>query len=168
MRLSFVLALSLSSLACGAEVRSEPPPRPPGTLHAPSDYRADFAVEQRVTVTFEAESQSFRAVLEKRGDALVLVALGPHGGRAFVLAQHGTDVTFESHLPRELPFPPEYMLLDVHRAWLVALPAAPLEDGEHRGTIDEEEVTETWLGGRVQTRVFRRLDGRPPGLVTIQ
>ncbi len=164
---SLAIALALSAVACGAPASSGPPPRPPGVLHPPSDYAGDFAVDQRVTVTFEDEVQSFRAVLEKHGDSLVMVALGPHGGRAFVLSQRGDVVSFESHLPRELPFPPEYMLLDVHRAWLVALPGAPLADGEHRGTLDEEEVTETWADGRVMSRSFRRLDDVPPGLLTI-
>lgn len=154
-------------VACGAPARPTPPPRPPGVLHAPSDYGADFSLDQRVTASFEGDAQSFRAVIEKRGDALVMVALGPTGGRAFVLAQQGHEVTFESHLPRELPFPPEYMLLDVHRAWLVALPGAPLADGTHVAEIDGEEVTEVWADARVRTRTFRRLDGAPPGLVTI-
>lgn len=167
MHRSLSVTLALISVACGAPARSGPPPRPLGVLHSPADYTGDFAIDQRVTASFEEEHQSFRAVLEKHGDSLVMVGLGPHGGRAFVLSQHGTEVSFESHLPRELPFPPEYMLLDVHRAWLVALPGAPLSDGEHRGSIDEEEVVETWADGRVVSRSFRRLDGVPEGLLTI-
>lgn len=167
MRRSLALALALVALACGAPARSGPPPRPPGVLHSPADYGADFVIDQRVTASFEEEHRSFRAILEKHGDSLVMVGLGPHGGRAFVLSQHGSEVTFESQLPRELPFPPEHMLFDVHRAWLVALPGAPLPDGEHRGTIDDEEVIETWADGRMLTRSFRRLDGVPPGLLSI-
>ena len=121
----------------------------------------------RVTASFGERAQSFRAVLEKHGDALVMVALGPHGGRAFVLAQRGDDVTFESQMPSELPFPPEYMLFDVHRAWLVAIAGAPLEDGEHRTEIDGEELIEVWQAGRLQTRSFRQLAGVPTGLFTI-
>jgi hypothetical protein len=161
------VVVALMLVACGAPARTMPPPTPPGVLHAPSDYAGDFAVDQRVTAEFQGDAQSFRAVIEKQGDAITMVALGPTGGRAFVLAQHGHDVTFESHLPRELPFPPEYMLLDVHRTWLVALPGAPLADGSHVGEIDGEEVTELWADGRIQTRTFRRLDGTPPGLLTI-
>lgn len=159
--------LALCVIACGAPAQRTPPPAPPGVLHAPSDYAGDFAIDQRVTVAFQEEEQSFRAVVEKHGDALVMVALGPTGGRAFVLSQRGTSVSFESHLPRELPFPPEYMLLDVHRTWLVALPGAPLPDGAHTAVIDGEEVTEVWADARIQTRTFRRLDDVPPGLLTI-
>jgi hypothetical protein len=161
------IALGLLLAACGGARPTTPPPAPPGVLHAPSDYASDFAIDQRVTAGFGEEEQSFRAVIEKRGDSLVMVALGPTGGRAFVLTQRGHEVTFESHLPRELPFPPEYMLLDVHRAWLVSLPGAPLADGEHTAEIDGEEVTEVWADARVQTRSFRRVDGTPAGLLTI-
>jgi hypothetical protein len=136
-------------------------------MHSPADYAGDFAIDQHVTATFGDVAQSFRAVIEKHGDALVMVALGPSGSRAFVLAQHGSEVTFESHLPEPLPFPPEYMLLDVHRAWLVHLPGAPLADGTHVGTIDDEEVTEVWADARIRSRAFRRLDGTPPGTLTI-
>jgi hypothetical protein len=161
------LTLACVLLACGAPARTTPPTAPPGVLHTPSDYAGDFALDQHVTASFGDDSQSFRAVIEKRGDSLVMVALGPSGSRAFVLAQRGHEVTFESHLPRALPFPPEYMLLDVHRAWLVGLPGAPLADGSHTATIDGEEVTEVWADARVQSRAFRRLDGTPPGLLTI-
>lgn len=163
--LRFSIALAL--VACGPPRPEGPPPAPPGVLHAPSTYASDFAIDQRVTASFGEEAQSFRAVVEKNGDSLVMVALGPTGGRAFVLAQRGTEVSFESHLPRELPFPPEYMLFDVHRTWLVGLPGAPLPDGVHHGVIDEEEVDETWSGGRLTRRTFHRLDDHPPGLVTI-
>lgn len=162
-----VLVLALAMVACGPPRQQTPPPAPPGVLHAPSTYASDFAIDQRVTARFGEDAQSFRAVVEKHGDALVMVALGPTGGRAFVLAQHGTEVSFESHLPRELPFPPEYMLFDVHRTWLVGLPGAPLPDGVHGGVIDDEEVEETWSEGRLTRRTFRRLDDHPPGLVTI-
>lgn len=162
-----LLSIALVLSACGAPHREAPPPAPPGVLHAPSTYASDFAIDQRVTASFGEEAQSFRAVVEKHGDSLVMVALGPTGGRAFVLAQHGTEVSFESHLPRELPFPPEYMLFDVHRTWLVGLPDAPLPDGVHRGVIDEEEIEETWAQGRLTQRTFRRLDAHPPGLLTI-
>jgi hypothetical protein len=161
------LAIAFCLAACGAPARTAPPPTPPGILHAPSDYAIDFAIDQRVTARFQDEEQSFRAVVEKHGDDLVMVALGPTGGRAFVLTQRGHDVAFESHLPRELPFPPEYMLFDVHRTWLVALPGAPLADGTHSGIVDGEEVTEVWADARVQSRTFRRLDGVPPGMMTI-
>jgi len=161
-----VLALGLAIAACGP-----PAPAPareyPGPLRAPSAYPTDFAIDQTVTAIHPQGSETFRAVLEKNGDALVMVGLGPHGGRAFVLTQNGDDVRFESQLPRELPFPPRYMLLDVHRAWLLGIGEPPLADGEHRAELDGEEIVETWADGRLIERTFRRLDGEPAGLVRI-
>src|SRR5690606_32469212 len=105
-----------------------------------------FVLEQRVRSESLAGEYEFRAVLQKQGNDLVVVGLGPHGGRGFVLTQRGEEVEFESHLPRELPFPPRFMLLDIHRAFFKGLDG-PLPDGEHRETRDGEEIVERWEGG---------------------
>lgn len=167
MRFAVVCWLAACGLAaCGAPTQAVVRDYP-GTLRSPSSFAGDFALDQTVTAIHPQGRETFRAALEKHGDALVMVGLGPHGGRAFVLAQEGEAVRFESQLERELPFPPRYMLLDVHRTWLLGLPGAPLADGEHRGTIDDEEIVETWADGRLLARAFRRLDDQPPGQVRI-
>jgi hypothetical protein len=163
-------ALAISSAlllgACGPS--AAPAARDyPGPLRPPAAYDDDFAIDQTVTAIHAEGSETFRAVIEKRDDELVIVGLGPHGGRGFVLTQRGDEVTFESQLPRELPFPPRYVLLDIHRAWLLGLPDPPLADGEHRAEIDGEEIAETWADGRLLARAFRRLDGQPPGTIRI-
>lgn len=157
--------LLLASLLTLAGCPSAPPegrttPRPVGTLHRPSDYAVELTIDQQVTAEHAAGSETFRAVLEKRGDRLVMVGLGPHGGRAFVLTQEGERVAFESQMPRELPFPPEFMLMDVHRTWLRGIPregGAPLPDGEHDAFIEGENVHEVWAGGRLLRRSFHIL-----------
>ena len=153
-----IIPAIVSGIACGPSVQVRPtePPRPMGTLHAPSDYAVEFTIDQQVRVEYGTESQSFRAIVEKRGDRIVMIGLGPHGGRAFVLTQEGSAVSFESQLPRELPFPPEFMLMDLHRTWLKAIPheGASMPDGEHHAMIDGETIDETWLGGRLQSRRF--------------
>ena len=165
-RLVFAALVGLS--ACGPPIpRSTTPVPYPGTLRAPSAYAGDFMLDQSVTAIHAGGQETFRAILEKRGDALVMVGLGPHGGRAFVLRQEGDAVSFESFLDRALPFPPRYMLLDVHRVWLAGLPGAPLADGTHEAVIDGERVTERWAEGRLLGRTFERLDGAPPGRITI-
>lgn len=162
-------AVALAS-ACG-------PPRPPegsgearppvGVLHPPSETTPDFAIDHRITIRWQGREQGFRAVLEKRGDVLTIVGLGPHGGRGFVLRQEGTTVSFESHLPEPLPFPPEHILMTIQRTWLVGLPGAPLADGEHRGARDGEEIVERWEGGLLLARTFRRADDMPPGTFAV-
>jgi hypothetical protein len=144
---------------------SEAPP-PEGVLHAPAELGPDFTLDHRVTLRWHGREEGFRGVLEKRGDTLTLVGLGPHGGRGFVLRQVGLEVGFESHLPEPLPFPPEHILMAIHRAWLLGL-AGPLPDGEHRAERDGEEIVERWEGGRLLARSFRVLDGAPSGLFEV-
>jgi hypothetical protein len=136
----------------------------PSALRSPAALGDDFALEQRVRIEAAEGSWEFRAVLQKRGDTLVLVGFGPHGGRGFVLQQNGDEVELESHLPEELPFPPRFMLQDVQRVWFRGL-EGPLPDGEHSETIEGEEVVERWEGGRLHERTFRRVDGEPEGLL---
>lgn len=161
------LAVMTCAAACGPRARpaQTPAPRPRGTLHPPEHYAVSFTIDQEVTAVHAAGSETFRAVIEKRGERLVMVGLGPHGGRAFTLLQEGEQVSFESQLPRELPFPPEYMLMDIHRTWLRGLPRegdAPLPDGEHEGDVEGERVRERWLGGRLLERHFTAPQGDAP------
>lgn len=172
MKVIFLLALGLA--ACGApRATGARPASYPGGLTQPSALRSPsalgdaFALEQRVEITSPETSHSFRAVLQRRGDTLVMVGFGPHGGRGFVLSQTGNEVEFESQLPEELPFPPRFMLQDAQRAWFRGL-EGPLPDGEHVETIRGERVTERWEGGRLRERVFERLDGDPPGRLHVR
>ncbi len=151
-------ALALPGCGPGAQARPTEVPHPIGTLHAPSTYPIDFTIDQQVTAEHVGGSETFRAIVEKRGDRLVMIGLGPHGGRAFVLTQEGDAVSFESQMPRELPFPPEFMLMDVHRTWLRGIPRegnAPLPDGRHEAFVEGENVAEEWSGGRLVSRDFR-------------
>lgn len=171
-----ILGALATLAACGGPARppapAGPPPEYPGELAPPSTLRSPaglgdaFALEQRVRSESPAGSQEFRAVLQKTDDALILVGFGPHGGRGFVLQQRDDAVDFESHMPEELPFPPEFMLHDIQRAWFRGLDG-PQSDGEHRAERDGEEIVERWEGGSLRERSFRRLDGEPDGLFRV-
>ncbi len=163
------LALSALALACGAR---RPPAMParanPGALVPTGEIRGDFLMRQRVEAHYPGRDVSFDAVLQKQGDALTLLGLTPFGTRAFVLQQRGTEVSFTSHMPGELPFPPRYMLLDIHRTFFMGLGPPPAGDGERTGARDGDEIREVWRAGRLMERHFRRLDGRPPGTVDVR
>lgn len=169
MRVALVVLLLASCGGTQPPPREGPPPEYPGELATPGTLRSPdalgpaFALEQRVRTEYPEGAQEFRAVLQKRGDSLVLVGFGPHGGRGFVLQQNGAEIEWESHLPQELQFPPEFMMHDVQRVWFRGLDG-PLEDGEHAEERDGEEITERWEGGRLMERTFRRLDGEPEGV----
>ena len=51
------------------------------------------------------------------GDAVAPLAVVGDAPVVDGAPKRGTEVTFTSSLPMELPFPPRYMLLDIHRTW---------------------------------------------------
>ena len=158
----FTLAAAALSLAC-ASVPPRPAPREyPGVLVRPSELPGDFVRMQKLAVRFGDQSHSLEAVLQKKGDDLTLVALTPFRTRLFVLEQHGLEVTFTSYMPREMPFPPRYILYDVQRVYFRGLPGAPLPDGEHMGELSGEQVREVWASGKLLERDFTRpgVEGR--------
>jgi hypothetical protein len=153
-------------LACGGTEATAP--RYPGTLRPPSAMGADVMMRQKLTARWgEGEEMSFDAVLQKQGDALVLLGLGPHGGRAFVIAQRGADVSYEELVDIDLPFPPEFILLDVQRVFFPRISETVLGDGSHARVVDGERVTERWQNGKLVSRTFERVDGDPAGTIRI-
>ena len=74
-----LLALLPLSLACGHP--APPPATPqaeyPAVLHPPAELHPDFSVHQRIEATSRGHSGSFDAVLQKQGNELVVVGLGP-------------------------------------------------------------------------------------------
>jgi hypothetical protein len=131
------------------------PTRETGPLVPPAQIAADFVWRQRIDVRFKTRHESFSAVIEKRGDRLLLLGLTPFGSRAFALEQRGKTATFTPYSDLRLPFSPLYVLADVHRAFFRGLPGAPLSDGWHEGMQDGERVRERWLAGRLFEREYR-------------
>lgn len=163
-------AALFSVVVAGCASPQREPPRPySGPLDSPGIYAGDFTYRQRIVATFGAHTQSFDVIVQKRGDVLTVVGLTPFGSRAFVLEQAGERIRFESFVPQKLPFPPEYMLIDIHRVLFsgVGAPGQVLGDGNHEKAQDGEILTEDWLGGRLFVRRFRRADGDPRGVITV-
>lgn len=132
----------------------------PTVVVAPDQLGPDFAFEQEVTMEHPEGSNTFRAMLQKQGDELLLLGLAPHGARAFLLRQTTEGVSFESYMPFELPFPPEFILYDVHRTWFMSAQGGTLER-------EGERIAERVENGRVMERTFERLDGTPEGTITV-
>jgi hypothetical protein len=164
-----LLAYGVSIFGCGPPPQSAPRPEP-GVLHAPSEYPGAFLDRQTIVATYGKKSAKFDAVLQKRDDELVLLGMTPFGSRAFSLKQTGLQVAFESFVPQELPFPPQYILFDVQRVFFEGtLPGLPTpSDGAHEfAPRDGEVMTEYWQDGRVLQRRFRRTSGDPAGEIVI-
>jgi hypothetical protein len=155
-------------VACGGRRETVAvPPRELGSLVPTGDIRGSFLYRQRVTAQRPGHEVSFEAVLQKQGETLTMLGLTPFGTRAFVLQQRGVAVEFTSYLPGELPFPPRYILLDLHRTLFVTLGPAPA-DGERSAVREGENVREVWRGGRLIERHYTRVDGNPAGSVDVR
>ena len=170
MRASALALLLTGALAAGCA--HKPPPHPPvapptaAELPPPDAIPGQFAVRQKLTATSPKGGGSFEAVLQKTPGTLTLVGLTPYGSRAFLLTQTKGDVQFTKYVPRDLPFPPTFMLLDIHRVlgqWL----GPPLASGERSGQVGDETVHERWQGGKLIERTFVSARSTPPGQITI-
>ncbi len=163
------LAGPLVFVACAARAPA-PPPLPPytGPLDFPSEGMGDFFDRQKIVASYEGHTFGFDAVLQKRGHELTLLGLTPFGSRAFVVTQKDANVSFQAYVGFPMPFPPRYMLVDVHR---VFFPQAPPDEGVTEGdrsfAHDNEIVTERWHEGRLLRRSFSRPDGHLPGTVVV-
>jgi len=143
----------------------------PGALISTDAMTRDFMARQQLEGTFGEREFKFDAVLQLRNGTLTVLGLTPFGTKAFVLEQTGTEVSFESLIDREIPFPPEYMLQDIHRAWFwhAQLPWGdrPPDAETVSADVAGEHVTETWSGNGLVRRTFERLDGAREGTIRI-
>lgn len=154
---------------CAPRVQSAPvEPLYTGLLVDPG-VTEDFLDRQRILATYAGRTMSFDAVLQKRGNELTLLGLTPFGSRAFVVIQKGAAVSFQAFVSQSLPFPPRYMLIDVQRVFFPAsaFKGAGLREGGRQAVAGGEIVTEQWHEGRLMKRTFSRVDGRPPGEISV-
>ena len=161
-------ALVLAISGCGASRPAEASVTSvgyPTALVDPRSLEGDWAFDHEVTITHAEGRHSFRAALEKAGPGLTLVALSPQGIRAFALTQTGREISFTPFVDLPMPFPPEYIMYDVHRLWLSPSDAPAGGSGEQRFERGEERVAEVWTDGRLRQRRFERADGSPAGAI---
>ncbi len=128
--------------------------------------RGDFLARQSLRGRQGEREIHGEVVVQKRGGALTLIGMTPFGSKAFVIVQDARGVTSQEVLPGALPFPAEFMLLDVHRALFMGL--APGTGAERRGKREGERITERWDGPRLLRRTFVRLDRRPRGTIEVE
>jgi len=166
MRVCGLLLATLPLVA--AACRPPPPPGTyPGELLAPSTIEQNFVIRQRIEGQYGPRTVAFDAVVQKVDDTLMVLTLTPYGSRAFMVQQTGQEVTVEKFIPRDLPFDPRFILLDVQRVFFMGLPDAPRSDGWHKERMGEEVVRERWQGGRLHERRYARRDRQPKGEVVV-
>jgi len=147
----------------------------PGVLHDPRTFPQDFMVRQSLTIHAARRDgkpvdAELEAVLQKQGDTLLIVGLGPMNAKAFTLTQRGDRIEFVQFMGPELPFSPRNIVVDVHRVYFMRLPA-PSEDGYTgvlRGEVDGERVEETWRDGQLRASIFTRPGSRLKGAIRVE
>ncbi len=157
---------TLGTCAC-AHHGASPVRAYPCVLHRPNELGPDFSTRQHVEAFAGGRTGSFDGVLQKRGNELVIVGLGPAGVRAFVLKQTSDDLSFERSLDVDLPFPPRNILVDVHRAFFKRLTPPASGAGTVRAKLDDEDVEEDWRDGHLVERRFARRDPSLQGIVRV-
>ncbi len=179
MRLLATLIFACALLACGP---TRPPRAPlrddayPGVLIDSAALPQGLFLRQRIEARFRDEkggtqTLSFSAVLQSDDGVLSLLALTPYGTRAFLLEQRGQAVRFVAYVDRALPFPPRFVLVDVHRALFRSareVTAAQPPDGTLDVTRDGERIREQWKAGKLIERSFERLDQKPKGIIRVR
>ncbi|HEY8926228.1 MAG TPA: DUF3261 domain-containing protein, partial [Polyangia bacterium] len=138
----------------------------PGILPPPDDIPGTFTVRQKIVAHSAHGSGSFEAVLQKDPGKLTLLGFTPYGARAFLLEQSATGgVKLTSFIPRDLPFSPDFILMDIHRVLDAWLGPPPTAGGERSGIVRDEMVRERWSGGRLVSRSFAAA-GNPAQVIT--
>ncbi len=140
----------------------------PGEVRSSESLPDGLFLHQRVTATYRGHTLSFTAVVETAHGQLRMIALTPFGTRAFLLEQLGTRIVFKRYVDEELPFPPHFILLDLHRTLFLGIDAPPLPDGERTVIRGGEEIRERFEHGLLVQRSFRRVDGHPAGTIDIR
>jgi len=163
--------LALALAACTPRPSQPPDPsqmRYPGVLATSQALAAypDFLARQSLVGRYGPREVHGEVVVQKRGGSLTLIGMSAFGSKAFVIQQDAEGVRSQEILPGSLPFPAQFMLLDVHRSMFMGL--SEKTDGTHRGRREGEAITEIWQGGKLLRRDFRRLDRRPRGTISIE
>jgi hypothetical protein len=172
------LIFALSACAHDAHttvIATAAPAEYPFVLHEPETLGADFSVHQHLTVHAHKPDGSpvdgeLDAVLQKQGDSLLVVGLGPMSVKAFTLTQRHGQIEFQQFYGPALPFSPRNIVVDVHRIFFRRLPVP--DDAKYTGTtqgeLDGEHVEETWQAGELRARVFTRPGSRLTGAVRVE
>lgn len=132
----------------------EPPP--------PAAFGADFRTRVQVSLRKGgSERAALDAVIEKRGDRLVVVAFDRAGARLFSAVWQGDEVEVEPAPGRRRPVAPEALLSDL--AWLRGAATPPagvtIERDHSTSGLPRALVRDTTCGSEA---VYVTVEERPP------
>lgn len=134
---------------------------------------AEFVLQQHVTIQWSSPSgpgeAEFDAALERKGDSLLLLGLGPMQRVGFELELRRKKIRFKNHTGREVPFRPEDILADVQRVFYPWIdPKKNCRNCQRTGLWGSLEIEEQLGPEHLKQRLFQ-VRGRPElGNVMIQ
>lgn len=165
-----LIAFAGAVSACGAgRPAAQPAPEYPGDLATLTDDGRDFMARQRVEFARGETRVTSDVVIQKVGDELTVIALSPMGTRAYVIRQKGAAITsVDAAQGAPAPVPPEFVLLDIHRTYFLALTPPATGSGTAEGVLHGERVTEAWADGVLAERRFLRAGPTTPGAIHIR
>ena len=117
-----------------------------------SGIQGEFLLRQQLVFRYTGGQGSFEAILQKHCTELTVVGLTPFGTRAFTLTQNDRGVHAQVSSPQIWPFPPEYLLEDVHRVLITPLSEGRMGDGVYERSHGSERIWEHWLDGQLTRR----------------
>ncbi len=135
--------------------------------------RGNFVLHQVITVRWAVQGEefeeSFNAALQRNGETLLVLGLGPLGQVGFELRLEEGNVYFENRIGRVLPFAPEHILADVQRVFYPWIEGTDqCTDCQRKGTHQAISIVETYSEGALTERRFSRQDDLERGYVVIE
>lgn len=129
----------------------------------------DLLMRQHVTIVWGDHTESFDAVLQKRGGELVLLGLGVMNAVGFSLTLNEGIVRFENRTGREMLFEPERIMTDVQRVFYPWIEEAwTCTVCERRGFRAGVEISERIGTTNLEERRFRSIARPERGEIVVR
>jgi len=162
------LCLLAAACALSRPELAPDPVAPSDLLVSTREIPGNFLLRQSIRFAWQGGQGSLEAVVQKRCEELTVIGFSPFGARAFTITQRDLDVQVENRMTDPAPFSPRFVLLDVHRAYLLPLPDPPPSDGVHEIVRGAEIHRERWSEGRLLERAIARASGDPAGWIVVR
>lgn len=162
---SCFLLLALALLVGCAARPPTPPPADPGPVRPADAWPARVLLRQKVSITWEGQTRSFDAAVQRVDETLTVVGLAPFGPPGFVIRHGPSSIDVENNLDRPLPFDPRFLVADVQKVFYPWLPPPEGGQGWVEGEVAGLKVRARYVDGRLAER---RFVGAPPLVVGVR
>ena len=120
-----------------------------------AQIESNFMLRQKLLGSFRGQDFHGEVIIQKLAGELTIIALTPFGSKAFAIKQTSERIDSVSFIPQQLVFPPELMVLDIHRSLFIG---SNKSDKPQNGVINfvykGVGIRETWNKGQLKQRLF--------------